>query len=385
MRTDPLPLSEIQRRLNERLGEISDWDRQGRFRHTYPVSRPLDMSIDTLSRFWEKNSNNIGVHFDEPNRLRGTRRLEREVVRDVASLMGESDADGWLTTGATEGNLTALWLARQRLKRIDRLRPRVFISKLTHESVRKACRILCLDDIVEIPLRDCAAMDVAVLSDRLAEAARDGCGSIVVATVGATLTGTCDRVDNIAANLPHGFPVHLHVDAAFAGLVLPFSDPDRAFDFRVSAVDTLVVDLHKMARLPLGVGIFLARPGSTSELAAPSPYAGVDDRTVLGSRPGALAAAAWAGVNSLGRHGLARDVGYCLDLKNHFVRRLNDYGTIIHDRAVNALAHLPAANVLTKAERYYFLPHLDKKTVDRLAARLMVKSSSDSKTEIPCQ
>ena len=382
MKTDPLSLSEIQRRLNERLGEISDWDQQGKFRHTYPVSRPLDISLDILARFWEKNSNNVGVHLDEPNRLRGTRRLEREVVKDVASLMGESEADGWLTTGATEGNLTALWLARQRLKRIDRLRPRVFNSKLTHESVRKACRILCLDDIVEIPLRDYAAMDIVVLSDRLAEAARDGCGSIVVATVGATLTGTCDRIDDIAANLPCDFPVHLHVDAAFAGLVLPFSDPGRAFDFRVSAVDTLVVDLHKMARLPLGVGVFLARPGSTFELAAPSLYAGVDDRTVLGSRPGALAAAAWAGINSLGRHGLAHDVGYCLDLKNHFIRQLNGYGIMIQDRAVNALAFLPAAGVLTKAERYYFLPHLDRKTVERLAARLTIKSLSGSKVEM---
>ena len=385
MRTEPLLPAEVRHRLCERLGEISGWDQQGRFRHTYPVSRPLDMSLDTLVCFWERNSNNVGAHLDEPNKLRGTRRLEREVVKDVASLMGESEADGWLTTGATEGNLTALWLARQRLKRIDQLRLRVFISKLTHESVHKACRILCLDDIVEIPLRDCAAMDVAVLSDRLTEAMRDGCGSIVVATVGATLTGTCDRIEDIAASLPRGLPVHLHVDAAFAGLVLPFSDPDRGFDFRVSAVDTLVVDLHKMARLPLGVGIFLARPGSTSELAAPSPYAGVDDRTVLGSRPGALAAAAWAGINSLGRSGLARDVGYCLDLKNRFVRQLNGYGTIIHDRAVNALALLPAAGVLTKAERYYFLPHLDEKTVDGLAVRLAVKSFSDSKAEVPCQ
>ena len=385
MRTEPLSPAEIRRRLSERLDEISDWDQQGRFRHTYPVSRPLDMSLDTLARFWERNSNNVGAHLDEPNRLRGTRRLEREVIRDVASLMGESEADGWLTTGATEGNLTALWLARQRLKCIDRLRPRVFVSRLTHESVRKACRILCLDDIVEVPLHDRAVMDVAALVDRLDEAARDGCGSIVVATVGATLTGTCDRVDDIAANLPPGLPVHLHVDAAFAGLVLPFSDPDRAFDFRVSAVDTLIVDLHKMARLPLGVGVFLAKPGSTSELAAPSPYAGVDDRTVLGSRPGALAAAAWAGINSLGRHGLARDVEHCLDLKNRFVRRLGGYQNIVHDRAVNALALLPVADALTKAERYYFLPHLDKKAVDELVIRLTVKSFSDSQTEVPCQ
>lgn len=371
MRTEPLSSAEIRRQLSERLDEISSWDQQGRFRHTYPVSRPLDISLDILARFWERNSNNVGVHLDEPNKLRGTRRLEREVIRDIASLMGESEADGWLTAGATEGNLTALWLARQRLKRIDQLHPRVFISKLTHESVRKACRILCLDNIVEIPLHDRAGMDVSTLADRLAEAARDGYGCIVVATVGATLTGTCDRIDDIAANLPHGLPVHLHVDAAFAGLVLPFSDPDRMFDFRISAVDTLVVDLHKMACLPLGVGIFLARPGSTSELSAPSPYAGVDDRTVLGSRPGALAAAAWAGINSIGRSGLACDVERCLDLKNHFIRRLNGYRSIIHDRSVNALALLPASGILAKSERYYFLPHINKKAVDELVIRLV--------------
>ena len=367
MREEPLPESEVGCRLNERLGEIGTWDGAGRLRRVYPVSRPLASSVRTLAEFWDANSNNAGAHLESPESLRGTKRLEREVVADIAALLHLPTAEGWLSTGATESNLTGLWLARERMARLGESRPLVLISPLAHDSVRKACRILRLDSPVEVSLRGMAAMDVDDFASRAAEAEHRSQGLVVVATVGATLTGTCDAVEALAATLPRNVPVHLHVDAAFAGLVLPFSAPERAFDFRVAAVDTLAVDLHKMARLPLGVGVFLARPGLTSHLSAASAYAGVEDRTVLGSRPGALAAAAWAGLNGLGRQGFARTVQRCLALKAGFLQHLGGCRRAIHDPAVCALALVPPAGDWERAERYYFLPHLDEDAVKRLA------------------
>lgn len=122
--------------------------------------------------------------------------------------------------------------------------------------------------------------------------------------------------------LPQDLPCHLYVDAAFAGLVLPFTEPSRRFDFRVAAVDTVALDLHKMARLPLGAGVFLARPGLTDVLATKSISAHADDPTLLGSRPGALAAAAWAGLRCRGRIGFQHDLEYCLALKRRFLRAI---------------------------------------------------------------
>lgn len=367
MRTEPLPESEIGRRLNERLGEIGTWDGAGRLRRVYPASRPLASTVRTLAGFWDANSNNIGAHLEPPERLSGTRRLEREVVADVAALLHLPTAEGWLSTGATESNLTGLWLARERLAKLGESRPLVLSSPLAHDSIRKACRILGLDTPTEVSLRGMAAMDVDDFASRAAEAERSSRGLVVVATVGATLTGTSDPVEALAARFPRDVPVHLHVDAAFAGLVLPFSAPERAFDFRVASVDTMAVDLHKMARLPLGVGVFLARPGLTAILSAASSYAGVEDRTVLGSRPGAMAAAAWAGLNGLGRDGFARTVQRCLALKASFLQQLGGHRLAIHDPAVCALALIPPAGNWEQAERYYFLPHHDEDAVKHLA------------------
>ncbi|MCL6508085.1 MAG: aminotransferase class V-fold PLP-dependent enzyme, partial [Bryobacteraceae bacterium] len=339
MRDLPMSVEKIEATLKERLDETSSWEGAGRARHVYPVTRPLAPSVQTIAAFWDQNANNIGAHLEDANTLKGTRRLEREVVRDVATLLNGPDAEGWLTTGGTEGNITGLWLARDRLTRFGEQAPVVLATRLAHGSVRKACRLLSLE-LVDVPLRKGAVMDAIALR-RLASDCTllQGRGVIVVATVGATLTGTCDPVDEIAAALPPDIPCHLHVDTTFAGLVLPFTDPSRRFDFRAAAVDTIVVDLHKMASHPLGVGVFLSRPGLTKVLTTESVCARAVDRTLLGSRPGAVAAAAWAGLKACGRTGLRRDLDYCLTLKRKFLEALAGFPAwrVLHDPSVNVV------------------------------------------------
>jgi tyrosine decarboxylase/aspartate 1-decarboxylase len=385
MRELALDAAEIELALGERLGEIAPWDGAGRTRHVYPVTVPLPVSVQTIAAFWERNANNIGAHLQNPESLRGTRRLEREVVRDVATLLHCPDADGWLTTGGTEGNITGLWLARERLAAAGEPSPPVLGTALVHDSVHKACRLLRLGPLVEVPLQDEAVMDTAALRIIIEQLRTSGRrGVIVVATVGATLTGTCDPVNEIAAALPPGLGMHLHVDAAFAGLVLPFTAPQRQFDFCVPAVGSLVVDLHKMARIPLGAGVFLARAGSTAILEAQSICAHATDRTLLGSRPGALAAAAWAGLNALGRQGLHDELAYCLALKQRFLKRVASCPTlrVVHDPAVNAVGILDRneRGFSQVATRVYFMPHLASEDVDRIADQIIETMQARSRT-----
>jgi len=375
VREIPMSIEEIEAALKKRLDETSGWEGAGRSRHVYPVSRPLAPSVQTMASFWDQNANNIGAHLADVNTLKGTRRLEREVVQDVAALLNGPDAEGWLTTGGTEGNITALWLARDRLTRFGERAPVVLATRLAHESVRKACRLLGLE-LVDVPLQEGAVMDPSALrrlaSDRILLQGRN---LIVVATVGATLTGTCDPVDEIAAALPPDVPHHLHVDAAFAGLVLPFTDPSRPFDFRVGGVDTVVVDLHKMARVPLGAGVFLSRPGLTKVLTTESMCARAVDRTLLGSRPGAVAAAAWAGLRACGRAGLRRDLEYCLTLKQKFLKAVAGVPVwrVLHDPAINVVGIVgsPEGDPFSVTRRIYFMPHLSEAEVDAIAAEVL--------------
>lgn len=376
MRESPLPPSEIQRFLQDRLDEISPWEGAGSTRCTYPVTSPTLPAVETITAFWERNSNNIGAHLESADSLRGTRRLEREVVRDIATLLHAPDADGWLTSGGTEGNITGLWLGRERLAEAGETSPPVFTTCLAHDSVRKACRVLGLKTLVELPLRGGAVLDPKALQEAIEEYRRMGIhGAIVVATVGATLTGTCDPVDEIAAALPKDMKIHLHVDAAFAGLVLPFTDPRREFDFRVDRVNSLVVDLHKMARIPLGVGVFLAGNGETEVLTTTSTCAHCNDRTLIGSRPGALAAVAWAGLNSMGRSGFRAALAHCLSLKARFLERLKSCPNlrVIHDEAVNAVGIVPTDPVSAKVprERVYFMPHLSVQDIEQIAREII--------------
>ena len=372
MRECPLHPDDIQEILDDRTNEIGSWDAEGRTRHTFPVTSPLAVAVEAIAGFWERNANNIGAHLEGAESLRGTRRLEREVVHDIADLLHDLDAEGWLTSGGTEGNITALWLAREYLNAVGEPSPPVFGTTLTHDSVHKACRLLGLGDLVNVPCRDGAVMDPNALRAIIEQQRENGRrGVIVVATVGATLTGTCDPVDEIANALPSGVETYVHVDAAFAGLVLPFTDPQRCFDFRVSKVNSIVVDLHKMARIPLGVGVFLARAGLTQILANESTCAKSVDRTLLGSRPGALAAAAWAGLNAVGRQGMRRELAYCLALKARFLDRISYCSNIVpvHDPAVNVVGILDKAGESSNLPRFrvYFMPHLTPDVVDRIA------------------
>lgn len=61
MRDLPMNQEEIEAALKERLHETSSWEGAGRGRHVYPVTRPLAPSVQTISAFWDQNTNNIGA------------------------------------------------------------------------------------------------------------------------------------------------------------------------------------------------------------------------------------------------------------------------------------------------------------------------------------
>ncbi|MFB6139832.1 MAG: pyridoxal-dependent decarboxylase, partial [Halosimplex sp.] len=90
-----------------------------------------------------------------------------------------------------------------------------------------------------------------------------------------------------------------HVDAAWGGFVLPFTD--HAWNFDHAAVDTMTIDPHKMGQAAIPAGGLLARDRTLlDELAVRTPYLeSASQVSLTGTRSGAGVASAVAAMEAL--------------------------------------------------------------------------------------
>ncbi|MFF9488489.1 pyridoxal phosphate-dependent decarboxylase family protein [Streptomyces sp. NPDC014676] len=323
----PLPKEELDALLDARLAEVPGWHApDDPVRLGFAMTAPHDLALKTFGRFAARNPNNVGVHTRFGDGVRGTRRLEREAVLALAGLLHADAADGYVTSGANEGTLAGLRVGRNTLRAAGASRVVVLASTLTHHSVAKAA------DILDVELRLCpagpswrleAAAVEAALDDLAAQGSPDDrTGVIVVSTAGYYNTGLVDPVDEIADILGRraadGGDLRLfhHVDAAHGGMILPFTAPEVAFDFRSPHVHSIVLDPHKSGLMPYSCGVFLCRKGLMGHGAVPAPMSGFLDETITGSRSGAMAAALWSLVFGVAADGYRQVFRHCLAVRD---------------------------------------------------------------------
>jgi len=214
--------------------------------------------------------------------------LEREAVETLGAVAGLADPAGYVTSGGTEANIQAVRIARNRA-RTDR--PNVVAPESAHFSFRKAAELL------DVELRtaptashraDPGAMDALVDEDTVA----------VVGVAGSTEYGTVDpmrALSDLAADAGALF----HVDAAWGGFYLPFTDHD--WHFGHADVDTMTIDPHKAGQAAVPAGGLLARsPALLDDLAIDTPYLESTAQVSLtGTRSGAGVASAVAAMDAL--------------------------------------------------------------------------------------
>jgi glutamate/tyrosine decarboxylase-like PLP-dependent enzyme len=134
--------------------------------------------------------------------------------------------------------------------------------------------------------------------------------AVLVASAPAFPHGLVDPVPALA-ELARERKVGLHVDAGLGAFLLPFARelgyPVPAFDFRLPGVTSMSADTHKYGYAPAGTSVVLYRGQALRALqyfvATEWPGGLYFSPTLAGSRPGALSAAAWAAMLSLGRSG----------------------------------------------------------------------------------
>src|SRR3989442_15651605 len=110
-------------------------------------TEPLPIARRAHAMFLEANLGNPGYY-------KGTWRVERETLRILADLLHGRNLGGFTVSGATEGNITALWMARNTTHRKE-----IVAAKTAHFSIRKAADLLGMR-LVEIPPDDENRLDV---------------------------------------------------------------------------------------------------------------------------------------------------------------------------------------------------------------------------------
>ncbi|HEV8594738.1 MAG TPA: tyrosine decarboxylase MfnA [Thermoplasmata archaeon] len=259
-------------------------------------TEPIPIAKRAHAAFLEANLGNPGLY-------KGTWRLEREVLRMLERLLHGRNLGGFTVSGATEGNITALWMARNTTKRKS-----VVAAKTAHFSIRKAVDLLGMR-LVEVGHDSAYRMDLGAVRRAVTKDT-----AAVVGVAGTTELGQVDPIEELGEVCEDR--TFLHVDAAFGGFVLPFLDRARVtpWDFRVAGVSSLVLDAHKMGMATIPASHLLVREASHfAKIAVESPYlTSVYQTSLLGTRNSAGVAAAYAAMRTLGRDGYRKIVARCM-------------------------------------------------------------------------
>lgn len=227
--------------------------------------------------------------------------IEEAVVERLGAIAELSEPTGYVASGGTEGNIQALRIARNAH---DIREPNIVVPENAHFSFRKAAELLDVEFRSTAVDEECRA-DPATIAD-----AADDRTIMVVAVAGSTEYGRVDPIPAIADFASdHGF--HCHVDAAWGGFVLPFTDHSWNFDH--APIDTLTIDPHKFGRAAIPAGGLLARNQELLDhLRISTPYLGTEDQVTLGgTRSGAGVASALAVIEELWPEGYRRQFERC--------------------------------------------------------------------------
>lgn len=230
--------------------------------------------------------------------------IEREVINPLSELLHGNNATGFVVSGGTEANLLALLAAKNRS---NVAQPEVVLPDSAHFSFTKICTLIGFKPVYASLDKYFRVNPVEV--ERLISKNTVA----IVGTAGTAELGAVDPIPELSEiALKHN--VHLHVDAAFGGLVIPFLKKPYPFDFGLEGVQSMTVDPHKMgmAAIPAG-GILFRSQGMLNYLKTDTPYLSDKQQyTFVGTRTGGSAASAWAVFKTLGVKGYKKVVGDCM-------------------------------------------------------------------------
>jgi len=297
--------------------------------------------------------------------------LHRLVYRGEEAFYGRwihnsQHALGAFCSGGTIANVTALWVARNRLfapqgefrgiareglaramKHLGCEGLAVLVSRRGHYSFGKAADVLGLgrDNLVLVDTDADHRIDLAKLKEACRRLQDQNVRPLaLVGIAGTTETGNVDPLPAMA-DLAAELGCHFHVDAAWGGPTL-FSERHRHLLDGIERADSVTIDAHKQLYVPMGAGMVVFRdPTALSAIEHHAAYIlrhgskDLGSHTLEGSRPG-KAMLVHAGLSIIGRKGyeLLIDMG---------IGRARTFADMIRRHPDFELTSAPELNIVT--------------------------------------
>jgi glutamate/tyrosine decarboxylase-like PLP-dependent enzyme len=238
-------------------------------------------------------------------------KFEAEIVSMVATMMGRgkttdgAEIVGTVSSGGTESILLAMKTYRDQARQEKGItEPEMILCDSAHAAFDKASHYFGIKQ-VRIPFTDNFSIDV--------DALRRAVNRNTIVIVGSApsfphgIIDPIEQLSNIALENGIGF----HTDSCLGGFVTPFAEKlgykIPVVDFRLPGVTSMSVDTHKYGYAAKGTSVVLYR---TEALRHYQYYTATEwpgglyfSPTLAGSRPGALSAACWAAMLSMGEDG----------------------------------------------------------------------------------
>lgn len=310
----------MQKQDQERLsGYISQVKERSKHFIGYPVSQDFDYS--ELYPLLGYPLNNLGDPLVESTYDMNSRSIEREVVDFFAEIFKapKNNSWGYVTNGGSEGNLYALYVARE-------LYPHgmVYYSESTHYSVQKNIHLLNMPSIV-IRCDEKGEMDYDDLKNAMS-IHRD-LPAIIIANIGTTMTEAKDDVKKIKEILKQSAirSHYVHCDGALAGTYLALLDVEPKFSFEQGA-DSVAISGHKFIGSPIPCGVVIVKKSYKERIGQTIPYIGTLDTTITGSRNGHSPIFLWYAIKTFGAEGLKQRALESIEVAEYAMKKLNEIG-----------------------------------------------------------
>jgi sphinganine-1-phosphate aldolase len=303
------PRAEVLRQMQD-LTERED----GRWRDGFvsgAVYHGDPSHIEFLDRVYALSSQTNPLHSDLWPRVT---QWEAEIVAMTADMLGAAHVRptgtgdgvcGVVSSGGTESIMLAMKTYRDHARSERGIRrPEMVLPVTAHAAFDKAAECFGIK-AVKIPVTSDCRADVAE--------ARRAIGRNTIVVVGSAPCFPHGVIDPIAelSELAHARGAGFHTDACLGGFVLPFAEklgaPVPPFDFRLPGVTSMSADTHKYGFAAKGTSVVLYRSRALRRYQyfkyTDWPGGLYFSPTFAGSRPGALSAACWAAMVTIGESG----------------------------------------------------------------------------------
>lgn len=289
--------------------------------------------------------------------------LERQTLGMLHSLIYQQDEDfytrylhsakhslGAFCSGGTIANITALWVARNKLlgangtfkgvaseglasayRHYGYRNLGVMSSNRGHYSLAKTVDVLGIgrDNMLTIPSpNQMLSPEQALIQGRAYQQAGNKLLAIV-GIAGTTETGHVDPLDELA-DVAKELGCWFHVDAAWGGATL-FSTQYRSILKGIEKADSVTMDAHKQMYVPMGAGMVLFKdPASSNSVRHHAQYIlrqGSKDlgaTTLEGSRNG-MAMMVYSSLHIFGRRGYELLINKCIEQAKQFAKMINEH------------------------------------------------------------